>query len=84
LNSTTVNVKRRGGHMPGLVHVIDDDVCFLTAMERRLKYAGYGGGDLCFVPALSGSIAERECPELRSPGRANAWIGRSSSAVTAG
>ena len=28
--------------MPGLVHVIDDDVCFLTAMERRLKYAGYG------------------------------------------
>jgi len=27
--------------MPGLVHVIDDDVCFLTAMERRLKYAGY-------------------------------------------
>jgi FixJ family two-component response regulator len=27
--------------MPGLVHVIDDDVCFLTAMERRLKHAGY-------------------------------------------
>ena len=27
--------------MPGLVHVIDDDVSFLTAMERRLKHAGY-------------------------------------------
>jgi len=27
--------------MPGVVHVIDDDVCFLTAMERRLKCAGY-------------------------------------------
>ena len=27
--------------MPGLVHVIDDDVCFLKAMERRLKHAGY-------------------------------------------
>ena len=27
--------------MPGLVHVIDDDACFLKAMERRLKHAGY-------------------------------------------
>ena len=27
--------------MPGLVHVIDDDASFLTAMERRLKHAGY-------------------------------------------
>jgi FixJ family two-component response regulator len=27
--------------MPGVVHVIDDDVCFLTAIERRLKHAGY-------------------------------------------
>ena len=27
--------------MPGLVHVIDDDASFRTAMERRLKHAGY-------------------------------------------
>jgi FixJ family two-component response regulator len=27
--------------MPGLVHVIDDDARFLTAIERRLKHAGY-------------------------------------------
>ncbi len=27
--------------MPGLVHVVDDDPSFLTAMERRLKHAGY-------------------------------------------
>jgi FixJ family two-component response regulator len=27
--------------MSGLVHVIDDDVCFLTATERRFKHAGY-------------------------------------------
>ena len=27
--------------MPGLVHVVDDDAYFLTAMERRLKHAGY-------------------------------------------
>jgi FixJ family two-component response regulator len=27
--------------MPGLVHVVDDDVSFRTAIERRLKHAGY-------------------------------------------
>ena len=27
--------------MPGLVHVIDDDASFRTAVERRLKLAGY-------------------------------------------
>ena len=35
------NVKRRGGLMRGLVHVIDDDASFRRAMERRLKHAGY-------------------------------------------
>jgi FixJ family two-component response regulator len=29
------------GHVPGLVHIVDDDATFLTAMERRLKHAGY-------------------------------------------
>ena len=27
--------------MPGLVHVVDDDASFRTAMQRRLKKAGY-------------------------------------------
>ena len=27
--------------MPGLVHIVDDDVSFRTAIERRLKKAGY-------------------------------------------
>ena len=27
--------------MPGLVHVVDDDPSFRTAIERRLKLAGY-------------------------------------------
>ena len=27
--------------MQGLVHIIDDDLSFLTAMERHLKHAGY-------------------------------------------
>jgi RNA polymerase sigma factor (sigma-70 family) len=29
------------GKLPGLVHVIDDDASFRTAIERRLKLAGY-------------------------------------------
>jgi FixJ family two-component response regulator len=28
--------------LPGLVHVVDDDAAFRTAIERRLKHAGYG------------------------------------------
>ena len=27
--------------MPGVVHIVDDDARFATAMERRLKHAGY-------------------------------------------
>jgi FixJ family two-component response regulator len=27
--------------LPGLVHIIDDDASFRTAVERRLKFAGY-------------------------------------------
>ena len=27
--------------MPGLVHIVDDDPSFLTAIERRLTHAGY-------------------------------------------
>ncbi len=30
-----------GGLLPGRVHVVDDDVSFRTAIERRLKKAGY-------------------------------------------
>ena len=29
------------GHSRGRIHVVDDDPSFLTAMERRLKQAGY-------------------------------------------
>ncbi len=31
--------------MPGLVHIVDDDASFLTAIERRLKQAGYEVAD---------------------------------------
>jgi RNA polymerase sigma factor (sigma-70 family) len=29
------------GLVPGFVHIVDDDASFRTAMERRLKHAGY-------------------------------------------
>jgi FixJ family two-component response regulator len=32
---------RWGTLLPGLVHVVDDDAAFRTAIERRLKKAGY-------------------------------------------
>ena len=32
---------RKGEELPGLVHVVDDDASFRTAIERRLKLAGY-------------------------------------------
>src|SRR3954465_3551052 len=28
-------------NLPGLIHVVDDDASFRTAIERRLKLAGY-------------------------------------------
>ncbi len=33
--------RAKEGQMPGLVHIVDDDAPFATAMERRLKQAGY-------------------------------------------
>ena len=29
------------GDSQGLIHIVDDDASFATAMERRLKHAGY-------------------------------------------
>ena len=36
--------------MLGTVHIVDDDTSFLTAMERRLKVAGY---DVLTYPSAS-------------------------------
>src|ERR1700759_141328 len=32
---------RQEGELPGTVHIVDDDPSFQTAIERRLKRAGY-------------------------------------------
>ena len=36
-----MTVMRLGTPLPGLVHIVDDDAAFRTAIERRLKKAGY-------------------------------------------
>jgi DNA-binding NarL/FixJ family response regulator len=43
--------------------------------ESRLR-----GHDLCFGPALAGPVAERKCPKLRSPRRADTGPERSGAA----
>ena len=42
--------------MPGRVHVVDDDASFRTAIERRLKKAGYEVVDLSVGPEFSGRL----------------------------
>ncbi len=36
-----MTVMHLGTPLPGLVHIVDDDAAFRTAIERRLKKAGY-------------------------------------------
>jgi RNA polymerase sigma factor (sigma-70 family) len=49
--------------MPGLVHVVDDDASFRTAIERRLKKAGY---EVATYPSAQ-HLLDR-LPDQRGPG----------------
>lgn len=49
--------------MPGLVHVVDDDVSFRTAIERLLKREGY---DVAIYPSAQGLLDR--LPNEREPG----------------
>src|SRR5246127_5409737 len=49
--------------VPGTVHIVDDDASFLTAMERRLKVAGY---DVVTYPSAS-QLLDR-LPDESAPG----------------
>ena len=49
--------------MPGLVHVVDDDESFRTAIERRLKKAGY---EVATYPSAQ-HLLDR-LPDQRGPG----------------
>ncbi|TGN89955.1 response regulator transcription factor [Bradyrhizobium yuanmingense] len=46
--------------MPGLVHVVDDDESFRTAIERRLKLAGYEVATYASALELLDSLSDDE------------------------
>ena len=46
--------------MPGLVHVVDDDASFRTAIERRLKLAGYDVATYAFLQDLLDRLFREE------------------------
>ncbi|MDA9467792.1 MULTISPECIES: response regulator transcription factor [Bradyrhizobium] len=48
--------------MPGLVHVVDDDASFRTAIERRLRLAGYDVATYSSAEELLGRLPSVEQP----------------------
>ena len=59
--------------MPGLVHVIDDDASYRTAVERRLKWAGYDVETYSSAQQLLDRLGNAEAPgcillDVRMPG----------------
>src|SRR5258708_12695566 len=48
--------------MPGLVHVIDDDASYRTAVERRLKLAGYDVATYSSAQQLLDRLPDAETP----------------------
>ncbi len=59
--------------MPGLVHVVDDDASFRTAIERRLKLAGYDVATYATAEELLEAAPDNEQPgcillDVRIPG----------------
>lgn len=59
--------------MPGLVHVVDDDDSFRTAIERRLKLAGYDVATYASAQELLDAAPDDQRPgcillDVRIPG----------------
>src|SRR5256714_112056 len=50
------------GQLPGLVHVIDDDASFRTAVARRLKLAGYDVETYSSAQQLLDRLPDAETP----------------------
>jgi FixJ family two-component response regulator len=48
--------------MPGLVHVIDDDASYRTAVERRLKLAGYDVATYSSAQQLLDRLPDADAP----------------------
>lgn len=65
--------RRLGGEMPGLVYVVDDDASFRTAIERRLRIAGYEVETYSSAQLLLDRVPAAERPgcillDVRMPG----------------
>jgi FixJ family two-component response regulator len=61
------------GSVPGFVHIVDDDAPFATAMERRLKQAGYEVATYGSAQHLLDSLPRESIPscillDVRIPG----------------
>lgn len=59
--------------MPGLIHVVDDDASFRTAIERRLKLAGYDVATYASAQQLLDRLPDAGTPgcvllDVRIPG----------------
>lgn len=59
--------------MPGIVHVVDDDASFRTAIERRLKLAGYQVATYPSAQQLLDELPDADAPgcillDVRIPG----------------
>ena len=59
--------------MPGFVHIVDDDASFRTALERRLKLAGYCVATYASALELLDRLPDNEAPgcillDVRIPG----------------
>ena len=52
-----------GKGMPGLIHVVDDDTSFRTAIERRLRLAGYDVATYASAEQLLGRLPSGEARE---------------------
>ena len=48
--------------MQGFVHIVDDDAFFLSAMERRLKHAGYGVATYASAQHLLDGLTNESVP----------------------
>src|SRR3954467_2775367 len=60
-------------HLPGFVHIVDDDASFRTAMERRLKLAGYEVAAYASAQHLLDRLPGEDAPscgllDVRMPG----------------
>ena len=66
--------------VPGTIHIVDDDASFRTALERRLKKAGYAVATYSSAQQLLDHLPDESAPgcillDVRIPGLSMAMSG---------